>query len=129
MGTSANELIQQNSFEDNLPLIENAIESLTLAKGHMLRNNTIEKCKCIGHILDLVMTVRDKMQAYIHKEQFALLDGLFCFIEHKLVAANINNLTKSLDKIRTILNDVIELWFNLSLVQQKKYIETVKVWE
>ncbi len=92
-------------------LYEGALESVTKAKGHMVRQQIPEKCSQISRALAIIV---DGLEASLNLEAGGEiaenLAALYDYMARQLVEANIRNSPDILDEVHRLLSEIKEGW-------------------
>ncbi len=91
-------------------LMENALEKLALAKGHMSRNNIHDK----GTNISLALAIIEALQTSLDKEKgneiAENLYELYAYMINTLIEANLHNDLNKIDEVIKILGIIKEGW-------------------
>lgn len=91
-------------------LMENALEKLSLAKGHIARNNIHDK----GINISLASAVIEALQTSLDKENgneiAENLFELYAYMNRTLIEANLNNDINKIDEVIKVLSIIKEGW-------------------
>ena len=100
-------------------LMENALEKLALAKGHMARNNIHDKGSNISLALAVIEALQTSLDKENGKEIAENLHELYGFMIKSLIEANLHNDIQKIDEVIKVLSIIKEGWDNAP-VQLKK---------
>jgi flagellar protein FliS len=91
-------------------LMEGALERISMAKGHMMRNEAAEK----GQRISAAISIIDGLQASLDMErggEMAVnLASLYDYMLRQLLDANLNNRHEKLDEVQSLLREIKEAW-------------------
>lgn len=92
-------------------LYEGALESITKARGHMVRQQVADKCTQISKALAIIV---DGLEASLNLEAGGEiaenLAALYDYMARQLVEANIRNSPDILDEVHRLLSEIKEGW-------------------
>ena len=91
-------------------LLQGAMDRIAIAKGHMQRNEIRQKGEFIGKAISII----DGLQAGLDRESGGAiagnLDGLYEYMQRRLLKANLENNQTILDEIFGLLANIKEAW-------------------
>jgi flagellar secretion chaperone FliS len=93
-----------------LMLYEGAIKFCKLAKKHMQDKNTADKGLMIGRTMDIVFELRNTLDFKVGGDVAIQLEKLYNFMIDELTSANINNDSKNLDNVLSVLETLYSGW-------------------
>lgn len=91
-------------------LLDNVLDKITIAKGHMLRGSVAEKCENISRALALIEGLRLSLDKKGGGDIARNLEDLYDYIERRLIQANMQNDPAILDEIASLLNEIKGGW-------------------
>lgn len=101
-GASPHRLIQM--------LFESALERIASAKGHIQRGEMARKGEMIGKAIGIVGGLRGALNLEVGGDIAANLDGLYEYMERRLLKANIDSDITILDEVSNLIHDIKEGW-------------------
>ncbi len=91
-------------------LLQGAMDRIAIAKGHMQRQEVRQK----GEFISKAISIIDGLQAGLDRESGGAiagnLDGLYEYMQHQLLKANLENDLTILDEIAGLLANIKEAW-------------------
>lgn len=91
-------------------LIDGALDRISIAKGHMMRNEVAEKGQRIGAAISII----DGLRASLNMEQggamAANLTSLYDYMLRQLLEANLHDREEKLDEVTSLLREIKEAW-------------------
>jgi flagellar secretion chaperone FliS len=91
-------------------LLQNTLDRIAVAKGHMLREEISEKGSLIGDAISLI----DGLRLGLNKQQGGdiaqNLEDLYDYVQRRLVEANVKNDAAMLDEVAALLGQIKEAW-------------------
>lgn len=91
-------------------LLQGAMDRIAIAKGHMQRKETRLK----GEFISKAISIIDGLQAGLDRESGGAiagnLDGLYEYMQRRLLKANLENSITILDEINGLLANIKEAW-------------------
>ena len=91
-------------------LMEGAFERIAVAKGCIQRHDIPGKGEQIGKAIDIIGGLRDGLNMDAGGELAANLDGLYAFVQQRLVEANLHSDATILDEVADLLRPIKEGW-------------------
>ena len=91
-------------------LLDGALGKIAVAKGLMDRNETAKKGEVIGQAISIVGGLRSSLDMSAGGEIAANLNGLYTYIERRLLESNLANDTTILDEVALLLREVKTAW-------------------
>ncbi|NBP46427.1 MAG: flagellar export chaperone FliS [Betaproteobacteria bacterium] len=102
---------------DNVQLIQmlfdGFLESLCVAKGHILNNAIEEKSKSISRASRIVVGLQGALDFQRGGELAQNLNDLYNYVLRRLIHVNVRNDLQALEEIHGLMQDVAEAWQNL----------------
>lgn len=95
-------------------LFEGALEKISIAKGHMERNEIAAKGQNIGWAISIVEGLRTSLDKSAGGEIAENLDALYEYVERRLTEANLENKIEYLDESSQLLKTVKSAWDEIS---------------
>ncbi len=91
-------------------LMDGALDRISIAKGHMMRNEAAEKGQRIGAAISII----DGLRASLNMEQggvmAANLTSLYDYMLRQLLEANLHDREEKLDEVTSLLREIKEAW-------------------
>lgn len=91
-------------------LMDGVMEKTTTAKGHMLNKSVAKK----GENLSLAITIIGALRGSLDKEKggeiAANLEGLYGYMERRLLEANLKNDPAALDEVMSLMREIRGAW-------------------
>lgn len=91
-------------------LLDGALDRISIAKGHMMRNEAAEKGQRIGAAISII----DGLRASLNMEQggvmAANLTSLYDYMLRQLLDANLHDRKEKLDEVMSLLREIKEAW-------------------
>ncbi len=91
-------------------LMDGALDRISIAKGHMMRNEATEKGQRIGAAISII----DGLRASLNMEQggamAANLSSLYDYMLRQLLEANLHDREEKLDEVTSLLREIKEAW-------------------
>ena len=91
-------------------LLDGALGKIAVAKGFMDRNETAKKGEVIGQAISIVGGLRSSLDMSAGGEIAANLNGLYTYIERRLLESNLTNDIAMLDEVALLLREVKTAW-------------------
>ena len=91
-------------------LMEGAFDRIAVAKGCIQRHDIPGKGEQIGKAIDIIGGLRDGLNMDAGGELAANLDGLYAFVQQRLVEANLHSDATILDEVADLLRPIKEGW-------------------
>ncbi len=92
-------------------LYEGALFSISNAKGHMQRKEIAEKGKAISHAIAIIDDgLKNCLDLEAGGEIAKNLRALYEYMSHRLLVANLNNESETLDEVTHLLSDLRGAW-------------------
>ncbi|MDH5376690.1 MAG: flagellar export chaperone FliS [Gammaproteobacteria bacterium] len=108
-------------------LIDGALEKISAAKGYMQRKEIENKGNYISWAISIIEGLRASLDGEKGGEIAANLEGLYSYMQKRLVEANINNSEEMLDEVSGLLKTIREAWIGIPQdLQTKESIEDIK---
>ncbi|MEY2622030.1 MAG: Flagellar protein FliS [Pseudomonadota bacterium] len=102
---------------DNVQLIQmlfdGFLESLSVAKGHILNNAIEEKSKSISRASRIVVGLQGALDFQRGGELAQNLNDLYNYVLRRLIHVNVRNDLQALEEIHGLMQDVADAWQNL----------------
>lgn len=91
-------------------LMENALDRIAKARGHMARGEIAAKGACIGRAIAVIDGLRVCLE---HKDSLTLsrqLEALYDYLARRLLQANLDNDVQALDEVSHLLGEIKQAW-------------------
>lgn len=93
-----------------LMLMDGALEKISTAKGHMLRNATSEKGAQISWAIAIIDGLRAALDHDRGGEIAQNLEDLYDYMGRRLLQANVENSTEMLDEVSALMAEIKDAW-------------------
>ncbi|MFM8691653.1 MAG: flagellar export chaperone FliS [Limnohabitans sp.] len=94
-------------------LIDGLLESLAMAKGHMMNGVIDEKSKAISRAARIVVGLQGALDFDQGGELARNLNDLYSYVTRRLFHVNAHNDLEALAEITSLMKDISEAWQNL----------------
>ena len=101
-------------------LLDGALGKTAVAKGLITRSDTAQKGEVIGQVISIVGGLRSSLDMANGGEIAANLDGLYVYIERRLLESNLNNDVAILDEVASLLREVKTAWESIPQESRSK---------
>jgi flagellar protein FliS len=101
-------------------LMQGAIDRMAVAKGLMERSDFAGKGLIIGKTISIMTELKTNLNLKDGGELAANLNGIYEYIMHIMLQANLNNDPKTLDEASSLLSGILESWNSIPLEQRNK---------
>lgn len=101
-GASPHRLIQM--------LVDGALEKIRVAKGLMERRDIAEKVRHINWALSIIDGLQQSLDIEKGGEVAQNLDALYDYMQRRLILANMENDTRILDEVASLLAEIKTAW-------------------
>lgn len=91
-------------------LMDGALDRISMAKGHMIRDEAAEKGQRIGAAITIIDGLRASLNMERGGEMAANLSNLYDYMLRQLLDANLNNREEKLDEVTSLLREIKEAW-------------------
>lgn len=91
-------------------LLDGALDSIAMAKGHMQRGEVAAKGSALGKAISIMDGLRASLDHEQGGEIAQNLDGLYEYAELRLLQANLNNDPVRLDEVAKLLGEIRSAW-------------------
>ena len=91
-------------------LMDGALERLAVAKGQMQRSETANKASTIGKAISIIDGLRMSLDHSVSGEMSDNLEGLYDYMNRRLLIANIKNDDQALEEVAALLRELKEAW-------------------
>ncbi len=91
-------------------LLEGVLGKLAIVKGHMSRGDVPRKGEVIGQAMAIVGGLRSSLDMQAGGELAANLDGLYAYIERRLLTANLDNDVEIVIEVTGLLREIKSGW-------------------
>ncbi|MHB8255655.1 MAG: flagellar export chaperone FliS [Acidiferrobacterales bacterium] len=91
-------------------LLDNALDRLAVAKGHMLRGEVADKGSRIRGALMLIGGLRSSLNKEAGGDIARNLDLLYDYMERRLLLANAKNDPEALSEVASLLTEIKTAW-------------------
>ena len=107
-------------------LYEGAELSIRMAIKHMNEGDVAQKCAAIGKASHIIL---DGLRAALDPQQggdiAARLDGLYDYMNKRLMLANLNNQTAPLEEVLGLLRELREAWQQIGAAARPASAQTI----
>ena len=106
----------QNNVTDASPhrlvqmLMEGALDRISAAKGHMQRNQFVEKSRFISAAISIIDGLRSSLDFERGGEIAENLNALYDYMNRRLLEANMQNKTEYLDEVSSLMGEIKSGW-------------------
>ena len=101
-------------------LLDGALGKIAVAIGLITRSETAQKGEIIGQAISIVGGLRSSLDMTNGGEIAANLDGLYVYIERRLLESNLNNDVAILDEVASLLREVKTAWESIPQESRSK---------
>ena len=91
-------------------LLEGALSKLAIVKGMISRGQVAKKGETIGQAMAIVGGLRSSLDLSAGGELAANLDGIYEYIERRLLTANLQNDVDMIVEVSSLLREIKEGW-------------------
>jgi len=91
-------------------LMNGALEKISMAKGHIERNNVAAKGSAIGGAMSIIDGLRASLDKSVGGELVENLDALYDYMGMRLLEANLHNDVSVLDEVSGLLLEIKQGW-------------------
>jgi len=91
-------------------LFDGAIERLNMAKMHIKQNNIAMKGESISRAISIVDGLRSSLDMKKGGELAENLEALYDYMQRQLLKANLENNTKLIDEVLSLMGEIREGW-------------------
>jgi flagellar protein FliS len=91
-------------------LLDAALDSIAMAKGHMQRAEVAAKGSALGRAISIMDGLRASLDHEKGGEVAQNLEGLYEYAEHRLLQANLDNDPARLDEVAKLLGEIRSAW-------------------
>lgn len=91
-------------------LMERALTKISMARGHMERDEVSEKGDLIGDAISIINGLQASLNKKADSDMPANFDALYDYMMRRLVDANLHNETETLDEVSGLLRELKEAW-------------------
>jgi flagellar protein FliS len=105
-------------------LMEGALDKISIAMGSMKRGEVAKKGEYIGWAMSIIDGLRASLDKSIDTELVTNLDGLYEYMGHRLLEANLNNDPDILVEVATLLREIKAGWDGIA--EEAAHIEAAK---
>ena len=91
-------------------LMSGAMEKISSARGHMVRNEIAKKGEQIGWAISIIDGLRVSLDKNMGGELVDNLDALYEYMGQRLLVANINNDPEILDEVANLMREIKAGW-------------------
>ncbi|MBX2836365.1 MAG: flagellar export chaperone FliS [Gammaproteobacteria bacterium] len=91
-------------------LYQGALDKIAKMRGHIQNGDTAAKGEEAGKIIAIVSELQASLSTENGSDISDNLDALYTYIIELVVAANVNNNTKSLDEAKDLVANIQETW-------------------
>jgi len=91
-------------------LFDGALERISIAKGHMMRDEVAQKGQRIGSAISIIDGLRASLDMANGGEMAANLASLYEYMSRQLLDANLNNREERLDEVSALLREIKDAW-------------------
>ncbi|MGP1666295.1 MAG: flagellar export chaperone FliS, partial [Rhodanobacter sp.] len=95
-------------------LMDGALERLVKARAHMMRGEVGPKGETIGRCIEIIGGLRDALDRKADPAMVDRLDSLYEYMSRRLLQANLNDDTRLLDEVSTLLRQVRDSWVQIA---------------
>ena len=95
-------------------LFDGLIDQLSIAEGHMLRQEVAAKHACIDKALKIIFGLQGTLDFERGEQVAVALNDLYLYAIRTLTAANAGNDVEALRKVRGFLDEVRNAWAQLA---------------
>lgn len=94
-------------------LFDGFLQSLCVAKGHMLNGDIVEKSKSISRASRIVVGLQGALDFSRGGELAHNLNDLYSYVIRRLIYINARNDLDALDEVYSLMKDISEAWQTL----------------
>jgi len=91
-------------------LMEGALNKIAVAKGHMLRGESVEKGSHISWAISIIGGLQAGLDKQVGGEIADNLDALYDYMQRRLLEANLSNQPEILDEVSKLLGEIKGAW-------------------
>lgn len=91
-------------------LMDGALDRISMAKGHMMRQEIAQKGQRIGSAISIIDGLRASLDMENGGEMAVNLEGLYDYMSRQLLDANLNDSEERLDEVSSLLREIKEAW-------------------
>lgn len=91
-------------------LMDGVLDRLALAKGQMLRHETSQKATTISKAIAIIDGLRMSLDHSVSEDMSENLEGLYDYMNRRLLLANVNNDVEAIDEVSSLLRELKEAW-------------------
>lgn len=91
-------------------LMDGVLDRLSLAKGQILRHETAQKAMSLSKAIAIVDGLRMSLDHSVSEEMSENLEGLYDYMNRRLLIANVNNDVEAIDEVSSLLRELKEAW-------------------
>lgn len=96
-------------------LMDGALDRISMAKGHMMRNEPAEKGRRIGAAISIIDGLRASLNMKEGGEMAANLASLYDYMLRQLLQANLNDRGEYLDEVASLLKEIRDAWIAIPM--------------